>query len=401
MRIAYFTDLFLPKVDGVAVSVANFSKELGKRGHQVLIFAPKQKGKLSFKEPNVEVFFLSSVSFPIYPDLRLGTGILSKTFEKVKNFNPDIFHFQTPVTIGTQGVILAKILDRPLVGTFHAFLTGKEYLKFIKIKKAIGPLKELFLSFQKFYYSACDAAITPCNVLKKELLKSGFKKPIEVIPNGVDLKKIVRLSEERVLKLKGKMGFKGKIVLHFGRLSGEKSVDILLEAAKMVIKKDSQVNFLIIGDGPSFKELKTLAKKLAISDRVKFTGAIKHDELLSSGILSIADLFVTASKMESQGLAVLEAMATGLPIVGVKKAALPEVIGDNGFLAKPDDPKDIAKKISRILKDEKLRSQMSKASLKRAQEFSIEKSTDKLLKLYQGLLKKKQSKSRWFEFWKK
>ena len=391
MKIAYFSDLFLPKIDGVVTSLINFSKELGKRGHQVLIFAPKQKGKLSFKEPNVEVFFLSSISLPVYPDLRLGTGILSKTFEKVKEFNPDLFHFQTPVTVGTQGVILAKTLDRPLVGTFHAFLTEKEYLEFIKIKKAVSPLKELFLSFQKFYYGACDVAITPCHNLRKELLKSGFKKPIKVIPNGVDLKKIVCFSEKEKTKLKEKMGLRDKVVLHFGRLSGEKSIDVVFKSFRLVTEKESQASLLIIGDGPILKELKTLAKKLKISDRVKFTGAIGYDKLLSSGILSIADVFVTASKMESQGMVVVEAMASGLPIIGVKKAALPEVIGKAGLLVKPDDSQDLAEKTLQVLKDKKLQTKTRKTSLKRAQKFSIEKSTDKLLKLYRELIKKKKN----------
>ncbi|MBL7159784.1 glycosyltransferase [Candidatus Microgenomates bacterium] len=395
MKIAYFTDLFLPKIDGVAVSVANFSRELGERGHQVIIFAPKQQEKLSFKEPNVEVFFLSSISLPAYPDLRLGTGILSKTFEKVKKFNPDIFHFQIPLTIGTQGVILAKILDRPLVGTFHAFLTEKEYLKFIKIKKAVGPLQELFLSFQKFYYGACDVAITPCYSLKKDLLKAGFnKKPIKVIPSGMNLKKAVCLSEKEALKLKEKMGLRHKVVLHFGRLSGEKSVDIVLKSAKLVIEEDHQTSFLIIGDGPILKDLKALVKKLRISDKIKFTGAIQHDKLLSSGILSIADVFVTASKMESQGMVVIEAMATGLPIIGARKAALPEVIGSAGLLVKPDNPQDLAEKTLRVLTDEKLKAEMRKSSLKRAKEFSIEKSTDKLLELYQELIEKRKGNGR-------
>lgn len=149
---------------------------------------------------------------------------------------------------------------------------------------------------------------------------------------------------------------------------------------------------MIIGDGPAFEDLQALAAKLKISDKVKFTGAIEHDKLLSSGILSVADVFVTASKMESQGLAVLEAMAAGLPVVGVRKAALPEVIGRAGLLAKPDDSKDIAKEILKILEDEEKRSQLAQASLKRAQEFSIEKSTDKLLRLYQSLLEKKRPK---------
>lgn len=402
MRIAYFTDLFLPKIDGVVTSTINFAKELGRRGHQVLIFAPEPSKKIDFEAKNVEVFFLPSIPGLIYPEFRLGRGGIVKSHKKIKEFNPDIIHFQTPITIGTQGVVLAKLMGKPLVGSFHAFVTEDEYLKLIKFKKVIPALKEFLLSLQKFYYRACDLAITPCFSLKKELSKDGFKNPIEVVHNGVDLKRITRLSPKQILKLKQKLGLGSKVVLHFGRLSEEKSIDILLRAAKLVIRKDPEVSFLLIGGGPSFKGLKALAGKLRISKQVKFTGVIGHDQLLSSGILSVAHLFATASKMENQPMAVLEAMASGLPVVGVRKAGLPELIKDNGFLAKPDDPEDLAEKILRVLIDERLGAKMKRASLKRAKEFSIEKSTDKLLALYQDLLKKKKPGSYGlFSFWRR
>ncbi|OGE29645.1 hypothetical protein A2867_02190 [Candidatus Daviesbacteria bacterium RIFCSPHIGHO2_01_FULL_40_11] len=387
MKIAYFTDTFLPQINGVATALANQATELGARGHNVLIFTPKldEINREKFKAKNVQVVHLPTVPALLYPEFKLGVFGLPKVIKYLIKFKPDIIHLHSPLTVGMDAVMAARFFKKPLVGTIHVYLAESGYLRWFKYKLAVKLVDKAVRRFLNFMFSQCDLVLAPSKMLVEELKMNDFKKPISYLPNGINLTEPKLLSNKLKDALKRKYGLKEKVVLHFGRLSHEKNVDILIKSFQLLTKKHQNVSLLIIGDGPTKEKLVKLARKLRIEKQVVFTGFIEHQTLISSGILSIGDIFATASTMENNPMVVLEAMVFGLPIVGVKQAGLIELVSTNGFLVKPGDIKEMAEKEEKILFDEDLSVRMREKSLQLIKPYSVDKVIDKLLRLYRTL----------------
>lgn len=389
MRIVYFTDMFLPQANGVATSLGNFVRELGEKGHQVLIFTPKLDHikREKFRAKNVTVISLPSVP-SFYTELNLVVFGLPKAFKYLKAFNPDIIHLQTTMTIGIDAVLAAKLLKKPLVGSIHIYFTNSDFLNFFKYKQAVKWVNKIALSYINFIYERCDLLVSPSKLLIKELHNRGFKQEIYYLPNGLNPNDFKTLKDKDKARLKKEYGLKKKVVLHFGRLSYEKNVETLIKSFHQLVKKHSDVSLLIIGDGPAKKSLLQLIRRLGIEKEVVLTGFIDHKELLSSGLLTLGDVFATASNMEVNPMVVLETMMYKLPIVGVKQAGLIELVSTNGLLVEPNNVKQMADAMEKILYNQKLSQQMGEESSKIIKKYSISEATSTLLNYYQQLIAK-------------
>lgn len=389
MRIVYFTDMFVPQLNGIAIALANQARKLGEEGHKVLIFTPSMNHirREKFKAKNVTVVYLPAIPSLFYTEFKFVVFGLPKVIKHMKKFKPDIIHLHSTFTIGMDAVIAAKIFKKPLVATIHIFFTDSEYLRFIKYKTAVKLLNKFASGYINYLYSNCDLLLTPSKTLIEDIKKKGFKKPVYYLPNGISLKQPKFLSAKEKQILKKKYSLKEKVVLHFGRLSYEKSVDILIKSFYELVKNHKDVSLLIIGDGPSKRTLLKLVKKLDIEDCVKFTGFIDHEILISSGILSLGNIFATASTMEVNPMAVLEAMLYGLPIIGIQQAGLIELVSTNGFLVKPGNVNQLAEKIEKVILDKKLAKTMGGESLKIIKQYDINKTASSLLGFYNDLVK--------------
>ena len=388
MRIAFFTDTFLPQINGIATSLAAQAKQLGEEGHSILIFTPKldniRRGK--FQAKNVTVVYLPAVPALVYTEFKFGIFGLPQVIKHLTKFKPDIIHLHSTFTIAMDAVMAAKIFKKPLVGTVHIYFTDSEYLRFLKYDMAVKLADKIAKRYLNFLYSQCDLLLTPSKNLVEELSSNGFKKEIFYQPNGIVLNNPKILSDKEKTALKKKYHLKEKVILHFGRLSYEKNIDVLIKAFSRLAKTHQDVSLLLIGDGPSKKNLIKLTKKLNLEKQVIFTGFIDNQILISSGLLSIGDIFATASAMENNPMAVLEAMAWGLPIVGVNQAGLMELVSTNGFLVKPGNTKELAEKMEKILYDGELATIMGKESAELVKDYSIDQTTQRLLHFYQKLL---------------
>lgn len=388
VRIAYFTDTFLPQVNGVASALANQAQALGEKGHQVLIFTPKLDNikRAKFKAKNVQIIPLPAVSTLVYTEFKLGVFGLPRVIKHLTRFNPDILHLHTPLTIGMDAVIASKLFKKPLVGTVHINFTDSEWLRLLKYQLAVKMVDKISQRYLNFLFNQCDLILTPSKMLTNELNGNGLKKPIKYLPNGIICRQLKVLPTKTKNDIKKKYGLLDKVVFHFGRLSYEKNVDVLIKSFHLIAKKHPDVSLLIVGDGPATKQLKKLVKKLGIDSRIVFTGFIDHQSLMNSNLLAAADLFATASTMENHPMVVLEAMMFGLPIVGVKQAGLIELVSSNGYLVKAGDTKQLAEAIEKILLDQKLADKMQQESIRMIKQYSIEKTTDKLISIYHSLL---------------
>lgn len=409
MKIAIFTDTFLPKVDGVTVSVSQFCEKLGKKGHRFLIFCPRYSRNDTRKLGNhTKIIRFRNFSLPSYPDIKVVLPSKRKIKKNLLNFNTELVHIQSPGLMGLYGISAAKKMNLPLVGSYHTMIAEQgmylspyrllkidKLITFInsrkKIKKSLDNIerkepkkisRNIIRKLSGHFYKKTDLIISPSLKISSILKKEGIKNDIRVISNGIELKDFSMKAKKEIKKQPR--------LLHVGRISHEKNIEVVIKAFKEIKKELKKTTLDIIGDGPSMPELKEITRKLGLDKSVKFRGFIDRKELPK--IYPKYDLFITASTMETQGLVVLEAISSGLPCVGVRAYALPELIrhGINGYCAKPFDYKKIAGYSLDILKDEKKYKNFSKAGIRIARTHKLENCAKRLEKAYKKLLKKIQ-----------
>lgn len=406
MKILYFSDTFLPKIDGVAISIRNFSELLVQRGHEFLICCPKYgEGDFDRMGEGIAVERFRSGYLPSYPDIKVVLPSPQKIKRIIKEFKPDLVHIHTPGLLGQYGINATEKYGIPTIGTYHTLmseqdmyvsfyrllkldklfsrvnrfdkkLTVKDLLKVEKLDK-LNLRKKIILKICNNLYDRCDLVISPSHLLKKQLLEFGLKKPITVVSNGMDLKRfhgeIKTLNQE------------APRLLHVGRISYEKNCDVILKSFKLILEKIPKARLTIIGDGPAIPSLKKQAEGLEIAGQVEFLGFLPNSELHKH--YPKYDAFITASTMETQGLVILEAIACGLPAIGVDAYAIPELVQHerNGYVAKSFDVAAIADYTIKLLSDPVQFKKFSKASIEIASGHDMDKCVDQMEEVYKSV----------------
>ncbi len=382
MNIVIFADIFLPHIDGVTNSLVHLVKEYAKQGHQVLVLAPKTKGYQKVKLAGVKIFFLPSIPAVVYPELMLGL-FSPKLFRVLKEFSADVVHVVGPGTLGSMGLLYAKMLGIKSVAVFHTYFMQPEYLRNVGIKhRGVKMAQSLLWKLTRTFYDSAHVVVTPSKFVKKDLLNHDFKSKIVVINNAVDFSniKILKKKQDSFIKKYGLENY--KIILYVGRVSVEKNIDDLLKVFVKVKETVEKTKLVIVGDGPYLAKLKQLVTKLGIKDKVVFTGSIKNTELFKIGVFNLASVFVTTSHSEVQPISILEAMYFSLPIVAVKSRGLVEMIEGNGYLVSPNLLTKFAKAVIKILEDEKLQQQLGKHSKELVKQYSVAVMVKEYLKIY-------------------
>ena len=406
MNVAIFTDTFLPKIDGIAISINQFCKILGGRGHRFQIFCPEyESGNFFNIEDHTEVLRFSNFGLPSYPDVKAVLPNPNKIRKAMNSFKPDLIHIHTPGILGQYAISLAVMFRIPLIGTYHTLVSEQHMYvnpyRLFKIDKLLGFLikerkvkksdiskitrkkqrsisKQVILNIVNTVYERCDLLISPSHLIKKTLIEENVRAPIKVVSNGIDLSKYQQEAKTDINETPR--------LIHTGRISFEKNVDVLLKAFTLILEKIPNATLDIVGDGPALHSLKVEAEQLGIANQVKFHGFVPHDTLVK--IYKEYDLFLTASTMETQGLVVLEAITCGLPCVGTDAFALPELIqhGKNGYLAAPFDHIETANRAVEILQDKNKYLEFSKAGLEIAKSHNVFGCADEMQKAYEYTL---------------
>ena len=385
MNIAIFTDTFFPQINGIVTATVNLSKGLSDRGHKIFIICPEFKNcKEEFKYKNVKIIRIPSIPAYFYEDFRFTSIINPSLIKLLKKEKIDIIHFQAPMPLGFQSIIISKIFKIPLIGTFHTFFADPQYLKHMNLDYKI--IEKFSWVYARGYYNRCDLITAPALETKKELLENNFKEPIKVISNGIDFKQFDNRTKKEV---KQKYNPNGDLLLFIGRIAHEKNLFYLLDCFKIVAEKMPTVKLLIVGDGPQTKELKSKIKELKLSKNVIMTGKIPHKELVKSSIFGACKLFVTASKTENQPMTMLEAQANGLVCIGLKDRGMKNLIRDgyNGYLIEDNDKKSFAEKIIKLLKNKELYNKLKKNTEKEIKKHSLNEIAKTWEEVYIDLLK--------------
>ncbi len=382
MRIGFFTDGFLPQPHGVTTSVLESAKELERRGHEVYIIAPKYPG---YVDRNKKVIRLTSLKVHKTPETRISLNLPDKALRKIMSMDFDIIHGHSGGPTTLLGWEVARAKKIPFVVTYHTL--WNRYTHYFLKGKVVGP--RVMERATKIFGNQTDFLIAPTGRVEKELRSYGVKKPVEVVPSGIDVEAF-KNEEKGFLREKIK-NQKDPIILFVGRLGREKSVDFLIRSFKYVHDNLPSTQFVIVGDGVDRKKLENLASKLKVLSNIHFLGHI--DMSLMRKVYKDAEVFVFSSTTETQGLVVPEALASGVPVVAVDDPAF-ECIesGKNGYLVEKD-PKEFALKTLSILENKDLRKQMGQYAFESAQTFSVKNTVDSLENVYFEVLDKYNKES--------
>lgn len=413
MRVLIATAVYYPMVNGVAVFSHNLATGLARRGNEVAVICPSQTGKNHSKtEDGVKVHYLKSTQARVYPDqihdvpakkkllgkemphlfykhsLRVSVFPARQIKKIMKAFKPDVVHVQVSDPIGLSVVSYARKMNVPVVTTEHnqpeVFTEPLHMPKLIK-KPVDAMLSSYFYSRQK----KSDFVTMPTKQAIDNLIlsrKKEFKVPVAAVSNGVDLSnfKPGKASDEIYEKYKIRKNV--PTVVYVGRVDPEKKVGLVVDAFSKVLEKLPEAQLVIVGDGVDRLRIEQNVKKLGAMKSIRILGRVLQPDLYE--LYRVGDVFATASEIETQGIVLIEAAASGLPLIAVNAGAVSEVCitGKNGFLCEPKNVEQISDSIYNILSDKELQKKYSKASLEIAAEHDLEKTIDKFLNIYSKVI---------------
>lgn len=387
MRIGLFTDTYPPFINGVSTSVLMLKQGLEKLGHEVYVVTVNDES-FSYKE---EDGVLKIPSFPIGLMNFRQSGIYPlKALKIIKKWKLDIIHSHTEFSIGTFARLISKQLNIPLVHTYHTMY--EEYIYYITKGYFDSASKKLVEYLTLFL---CDKTIDELIVpteKAKELFKDKYKvkRDVYVIPSGIDTTRFYKenIDKNEIINLKKDLGLKKTdfIVLYVGRIAKEKSIDFLINNFNSVLKQIPKAKMIIVGDGPDIKDLIDLSKKEGLEDKIIFAGKAPWTDVPK--YYSLCDLFVTASKTETQGLTVMEAMGASKPVVAIRDESFELMITDKKDGLFFDDEKSYVDMIYEVYKNKKLRDEISFNARLTADKYSPYNYAKNVLKVYEKVISK-------------
>ena len=327
MRIGLFTDTYPPYINGVSTSVLMLKQGLEKLGHEVYVVTVNSENFHYKKEDNV--LMIPGIPIGIY-DFRMTSLYPLRALKIIKSWNLDVIHTHTEFAVGTFARLIAKQYNIPLVHTYHTMY--EEYIYYITKGYFDGASKKLVEYLTLFLcVKTVEELIVPTKKtydLFKEKYK--VKRDVHIIPSGIDVTRFYKENVDllSIKSLKKELNIKKDdfVILFVGRIAKEKSIDFLIKNLKTILKKVPKARMIIVGDGPDMNELALLVRENKLDKHVTFTGKVPWSEVPK--YYQLANVFVTASKTETQGLTVIEAMAAEKPVVAIKDESFELVMKD-------------------------------------------------------------------------
>ena len=403
MNIAFFTDAYYPRINGVAVSVRSYATKLAEMGHSVCIVCcnyddeedkKDKKKKKSFLQddklhPNLKIYRISSINvFVSKEDKSAKLSAWHDVKHTMDAFKPDIVHINSEFMVGYFGLIYSRHRNIASVYTFHTlwedYVDG--YIKFMPVY----PAKKIAKEFIKFYLKRANILIAPTVNIANVIKSYGIERDAKILPTGIpqalDVKKLnVRPLFFNQLHTLLPRVQKKHVLLYVGRVVKEKNLDFLFPVLAEVKKTFKDTVLVFVGGGPELDNLKEKAKKTGYARDIVFAGYRSREEL--AYFYSVTDVFVFPSKTETQGLVTLEAMMAGVPVVAIgERGTLDVMKGDNGGFMVKEDVNEFSQRVLELLKDKELYAEKSQEAKKWASQWSLDTLTEKLVTYYEEAL---------------
>jgi len=377
MKICMFTNTYLPHVGGVARSVSTFAEDLREAGHAVRIIAPtfaeKDRGPAEdvVRVPAFQNFNGSdfSVRIPV-------PGIIDDT---IREFKADIIHSHHPFLLGDAALRAARTFDLPLVFTHHTLY--ENYTHYVPLDSKV--LKRFVINLATQYANLCNQVIAPSTSVKNLLIERGVKSAVEVLPTGIDLE-FFQNGDGGRFRQKHRIDRDTVVIGHVGRLAREKNLPFLARAVARYIKENPAACFVVAGRGDAEPDIREIFRENNIAERLIMPGNFTGNELADCYVA--ADIFVFASRSETQGLVLAEAMAASTPVIALSASGVDDVMRDevNGIRLDADAfEEEFARVLAEALADRSRLEEWSRNALATARGFSREKSAARLADLYE------------------
>lgn len=381
LRIAMFTNNYLPFIGGVPISIERLKRGLEKLGDTVMIVAPSYRDQAN-EERVLRV--PSLLTMGENREFRLANIFLARIRKAVRAFKPDVIHLHHPFWLGSLGLFIGRRLHVPVIYTYHTRL--EHYAHFVPLP---GMLFRNLISHEliKRFANKCDAVIVPTYSTEEYLRMIGVKTPTFVQPTGIEYERFQSVETAQIEELRSRLGLTTeKVFISVSRLSNEKNIDFMIDAIDTLRKQTTEpFRFLMIGDGHQKERLQSRISELGLTGHITLAGSVPPDEMPLW--YRLGDAFLFASKSETQGMVILEAMAAGLPVVAVRSSGIDDVVrqGINGFKT-PERQDQWLTQVKRLLEDDELREAMAERALEFAADYSVAQFATDIRQIYASAL---------------
>lgn len=389
MRIALFTETYLPHINGVVTHVKILRDGLVQLGHEVLVVTADAEAHHHYISEEDGVLHCPAHTSKKFYNYSLSLPISNKRLKFVREFKPDIIHIHNEFGIGMSGLLCAKILHVPLVYTLHTMYD--DYIYYIAPKPFVKAATKVSHRYFKFIAKHSNALTGPSQKCQEYFRLTGLKKDVSVIPNAVEVDQFSPHEVPESVKdaLREKCGIRDScmVACFVGRLGREKSVDVLLDYWKAAITPEDHIHLVVIGDGPVRPELEQQAKELGIDDMVTFTGRVEHADL--PPYYALCDVYITASLSDTNSISMLEGMCSGLPVLQRTDPLNADQVrdGKNGFNF--NTPQEMAQKLRQIQSmDQEALQGFKESVIASIRENGSRELAERTLAVYQKVLQK-------------
>lgn len=381
MNIVMLTNTYTPHVGGVARSVDSFVGEYRRRGHRVLVVAPEF--------PDASTQELDVVRVPAIQkfngsDFSVALPVPASLSDTLDTFRPDVIHAHHPFLLGMTAVRIARFRSLPLVFTHHTLY--EQYTHYVPGDSP--PMKRFAIELATRFANLTDHVFAPSESVRDLLLERGVTTPIAVVPTGVDIQ---RFASGDGAGFRSRIGLPAAafVVGHVGRLAPEKNLEFLARAVALLLQHRSDAHFVVVGSGPSEQMIQEVCSAAGVADRLHLAGVLQHDALTDA--LHAMDVFAFASKSETQGMVLTEAMAAGVPVVALDAPGAREVVKDreNGRLLCEESVDTFCAALAWIgRRSQRGRHRLARAARNTAEGLSMPRCADKALRCYATLVRK-------------
>ena len=371
--MAFFTETYLPNIDGVVTSIVRTKNELERRGCNLVILTAGERRRTARPDGNgkngTPVHYFKSLPFPPYPTYKIALFPQREAEGIVRSFRPDVIHTHGMGPMGVVALLTARRLKKRIIGTLHTNIQeATHYISRFKIVQGVA--KKVAWRYLRWYFNQCDAVIAPSDYMKKECERHGIRN-VHAIPNGIDTG-YFKPGKRTIWKDR-------TVALNVGRIVKEKNLDVLIKAAKGIQREVPNILFVVVGSGPAEGYYEKLVKKHGIESLFTFVSGVQPDGVLT--FYQNADVFVFPSMFETQGVSGIEALACGLPVAGADYLAIPDFVknGKTGYLFRPKSVNECTRAVVKAIRNRK---RMRNNAIRFAKRYELKANVTELVELY-------------------